>query len=118
MRADDLRELMDNFEASGLAEPVKEQIRRVVRQFANRHGMSCFDRDDQIAFIQHLRGNLQESRSVISKRLMASYGISKSTAYERIGEALQLSGKVPDFRTNEAPNAGVKEGDMQQRLPA
>jgi hypothetical protein len=95
MRADDLRELMDDFEVSDLDESAKEQIRKVIRKFANRHGMSCFDRDDQIAFIQHLRGNLQETRSVISKRLMASFGISKSTAYERIAEALKLSGKVP-----------------------
>lgn len=109
MRPDILHELLSELEQVLPGEDGKRLARQAFLRVANRNGLTCFDRDEQIAFIQHLR-MIGERPSAIRARLMTKFGISRSTAYERIAEALQLSGKLPVFRTEGASNDSVESG--------
>lgn len=101
MRNDILRELMDNVESADLEAGAKAVIRQLIFNLSAQHGIAVFDRDEQIAFVHHLLRNLKEPRSVIRDRLIARFGLSRSTAYERIDEALQLSEKPALVRTED-----------------
>lgn len=99
MRAEILRELMGSVEVAEIDTTAKAEVRRLIVALSVQHGLAVFDRDEQIAFVQHLCRNLGEPRSIIRERLMARFSLSRSTAYERIDEALQLSEKPALFRT-------------------
>lgn len=99
MRADFLRELMEKVESAEIDTGAKAAVRQMILALSTQHGISVFDRDEQLAFVQHLCRNLKEPRSVIRDRLMSRFGLSRTTAYARIDEALQLSEKPAIFRT-------------------
>lgn len=99
MRPDILRELMANVEGADIDSGAKTTVREMILALSAQHGVAVFDRDEQLAFVQHLCRNLKEPRSVIRDRLMSRFGLSRTTAYARIDEALQLSEKPSIFRT-------------------
>lgn len=95
-------EIMDGIEALGVDQGARQQVRQLVRTVCTAHGFD-WEREDRVAFARRLLGN-RVSRPVVRDRLIATFDVSRKTAYRIIDTALQLSQKPNFYDTQQEPN--------------
>lgn len=86
-----LRERLETLETS---EEIKQLFRNLIDETAVLKDPEEQDNSDRVKFARHLL-DLKEPRSVIKNRLIARFGVGKSTAYRDITAALAIVPKVP-----------------------
>lgn len=87
MRSAPLIEIISRLEGLDVDDGARATFRSMVLEVSAQHGLTGFDRDEQLAYARRLLA-LRVSRPTIRDRLIALYGISRRQAYRLIGEAL------------------------------
>jgi hypothetical protein len=87
MRSAPLIEIISRLEGLDVDDGARAMFRTMVLEVSAQHGLTGFDRGEQLAHIRRLLA-LHVSRPTIRDRLIAHYGVSRRQAYRLIGEAL------------------------------
>lgn len=96
MRASAYKNMLAELQRMGVPPDAKRLMTDLIRRYAVEDGFKVVERADRKAMALHLHRQGIE-RAVICQRLMDLYGVSYTTAYRDIGEALKTVPNSGDF---------------------
>ena len=97
-------EIMAEVERIDAAPHTKYALKKFINAICLAAGIKVVDRKERVKFARRLLDD-GEPRPVIRDRLIARFGIEKTSAYDAICSALKLSGKSAKCRKIEAQNS-------------
>lgn len=89
MRAAVIREILSELDEMHGDDETKRRAKEVVRRIASTEGILAAEQSDRVGFAIALL-EAREERKIIRDRIMARYGVQKSTALRVIRAALDL----------------------------